>query len=174
VIRGSYTLLFVLVVWVVFVLATACAAPAVPTVVPTSVPPTTAPMVAPTLAPTQIPTPTPTRLPTITPVGIPMLFPTPVTPISGDNVRRVNVDAIFPPGQGKDLVLENCIVCHTFVRIVTGQKALGRWESIKRIHRIRVPRLSPDELNVLFAYLAENFNDVKPEPNLPEWFRLLW
>ena len=80
------------------------------------------------------------------------------------------MDAIFPPGEGRDLVLWNCLGCHEFVRIVWGQRDAARWEPVKNRHRERVIGLSDEEFNTLFAYLVENFNATKPVPDLPQWF----
>ncbi len=95
--------------------------------------------------------------------------------------HKINMDAIFPPGEGRDLVLWNCMNCHTFVRIVTGHHSHSHgaegpghdthWDTHRILHRARLWRLSEEELDVLYAYLKENFNDTKPEPKLPCWLR---
>lgn len=79
------------------------------------------------------------------------------------------MDAIFPQGKGRDLVLYTCTACHTFVRIVLGQRSVERWEIVKRNHRPRVPLLSDSNFDALFAYLEANFNETKPVPSLPDW-----
>lgn len=97
--------------------------------------------------------------------------------------RKVNMEAIFPPGEGRDLVLWNCMVCHSFVRIVMGHHTHshgtepGRdthWDSHRILHRHRLTQLSAEELDKLYAYLKENFNDTKPPPKLPSWLREYW
>lgn len=106
--------------------------------------------------------------------------------------HKVNMDAIFPPGEGRDLVLWNCMNCHTFVRIVAGHNSHSHsadagshshdhsaegpvydthWDTHRIFHRARLWRLSDQELDVLYAYLKANFNDTKPEPQLPCWLR---
>jgi hypothetical protein len=107
----------------------------------------------------------------VTPVASTSASSTPST--AGDG-QHVDLDAIFPPGPGKDLVLTNCIVCHSIVRIVMGNKSIEHWEYIKGVHRTRVTQLSSQDLNTLFGYLEVNFDDTHLEPNLPEWFRQLW
>ena len=97
--------------------------------------------------------------------------------------RKVNMEAIFPPGEGRDLMLWNCIRCHTFVRIVLGHHTHshgtepGRdthWDSHRILHGARLMHLSKEELDTLYAYLKANFNDTKPAPKLPSWLREYW
>ena len=41
------------------------------------------------------------------------------------------------------------------------------WETVKLSHSDATPGLSDEDYDALFAYLAESFNDTKPEPQLP-------
>lgn len=77
---------------------------------------------------------------------------------------------LFPPGDGKDLVLKSCSGCHSVACATIGQRPAARWTSLKTSHRDKVPNLSGKDLDVLFAYLSENFNDAKPEPKVPAHF----
>jgi mono/diheme cytochrome c family protein len=74
---------------------------------------------------------------------------------------------ILPSGKGLTLLLDNCSSCHSVVCAVKGQRPVDRWESLKNDHKDKVTGLSDADLNTLFTYLAENFNNNKPEPNLP-------
>lgn len=80
------------------------------------------------------------------------------------------MDAIFPPGEGRDLVLQNCIVCHSFIRFVLLQRTHGEWEYVRSRMRPFVPHLDDAQVEVLFGYLERHFNDANPEPVLPQWF----
>jgi nicotinamidase-related amidase/mono/diheme cytochrome c family protein len=71
---------------------------------------------------------------------------------------------LFPPGPGKELVLENCGTCHSPACPVFGQRSQDHWKSVKTNHQSRVSGMSDDDYNALFDYLAQNFNDTKPEP----------
>ena len=51
---------------------------------------------------------------------------------------KVNMDEIFPPGEGRDLVLNNCQNCHTFVPIVVLQMEEEAWTRNSIDHRERV------------------------------------
>ncbi len=82
---------------------------------------------------------------------------------------RVDLDKIFPPGKGRDLALFNCTGCHTWVRLVIGQRTLGAWQAVRRRMAPKASGLSPQEIDDLFGYLEENFNDTKPVPAIPDW-----
>ncbi len=97
--------------------------------------------------------------------------------------RKVNMEAIFPPGEGRELVLWNCMRCHSFVRIVLGHHthshgtATGKdthWDTHRIFHEPRLWALTKAEIDTLYAYLKENFNDKKPAPKLPSWLREYW
>lgn len=183
-------------VWVVAVaiavIATACAAPATPLVSPTVARPTASPSItvepatpiptpsATTEAATPIPTPSATTEHTMTPVSTTVAVEPasphpsgvatvePATPVQGGGAnQKLNLDDLAPPGRGRDLVLENCGSCHPFFCPFLGQKTVGHWKTVRANHKVRVPNLSAEDLNILFTYLEENFNDQKPEPNLP-------
>jgi hypothetical protein len=89
---------------------------------------------------------------------------------ASDSQRKLNLDEIFPAGEGRDLVLMNCLTCHGLVRIVWGQRDAARWGPVKNRHRERVIGLSDEKFNTLFAYLIDNFNATKPVPDLPQWY----
>jgi hypothetical protein len=67
-------------------------------------------------------------------------------------------------------VMINCTHCHGITVIVRGQKPMGHWAAVKLAHEEYVHGLPKAELDAIFDYLSENFNDTKPEPRLPEWF----
>ena len=80
---------------------------------------------------------------------------------------RVNINEIFPPGRGRDLLLNNCTSCHTFVPIVVLQMSKDAWERNSRDHRGRVAALSDADFKTLYQYLIANFNPERPIPKLP-------
>ena len=87
---------------------------------------------------------------------------------------RVNLDEIFPPGRGRDLVLNNCTTCHTFVPIVVLQMSKEAWERNSRDHRERVKALSDTDFRTLYEYLKANFNPNRPVPKLPQALLETW
>ena len=81
---------------------------------------------------------------------------------------RIDVDAIFPAGPGRDLVLNNCTSCHVFTPIVVLQMNERQWDLSAREHRDRVGNLTEAELTTLYDYVKANFNPDKPVPRLPQ------
>jgi len=81
---------------------------------------------------------------------------------------RIDVDAIFPSGPGRTLVLNNCTSCHVFTPIVVLQMNELQWNRSAREHHDRVANLSEAEFATLYDYLKANFNPDKPVPQLPQ------
>jgi len=77
---------------------------------------------------------------------------------------------LFPEGEGRIMVLNNCSSCHAVACSALGQRTEARWDSIKEAHMDRLPGLSTPQMDTLFGYLAANFNDSRPEPNVPPAF----
>jgi mono/diheme cytochrome c family protein len=76
---------------------------------------------------------------------------------------------IFPPGNGRDLVLANCASCHNVACSAIGARPAARWAALKESHSETFAS-RPAELDLMFAYLAANFDDRKPEPKVPAAF----
>lgn len=115
--------------------------------------------------------PSPTETPIPTPRQV--FIPTPVTPEPTPTARpgttRVNLDAMAPPGTGRDLLMMNCGNCHSFVCAFRGQRTLGHWELVLRMHKAEHwVYMDENELEFLFSYLEANFNDQKPVPEIPD------
>ena len=87
---------------------------------------------------------------------------------------KVNIDEIFPSGRGRDLLLNNCTGCHTFVPIVVLQMTKEAWERNSRDHRGRVAALSDADFKALYEYLIANFNPDQPVPKLPKELLDTW
>ncbi len=183
-IRRTFNLIVVMIVSLVAVavLVTSCAGgavpPAEPTVAPTQAPePTAAPTeeAEPTTAPTQAPDPEPTAAsteeaePTATPTQTPepTTAPTEEAESSGGSTR-IDLDAIFPPGPGREMSLNVCSACHNFVPLVILQLDETQWDYVLRDHRERVPMVSDEDYQLLQDYLTENFGPDDPVPELPQ------
>ena len=78
------------------------------------------------------------------------------------------MDAIFPPGPGKDLVLYGCSSCHNFVPIVILQLDEPEWDRVGRDHRDRVISISDEDFDTLLAYVKEHFGPDDPVAELPQ------
>lgn len=93
---------------------------------------------------------------------------------AGAGASKVNMEEIFPAGAGRDLVLNNCQNCHTFVPIVILQMDEEAWTRSSLDHRERVTSLSDDEFKTLYTYLKANFNPNRPVPTLPKELLESW
>jgi cytochrome c5 len=78
-----------------------------------------------------------------------------------------NVADLFPPGPGREAVLNSCGSCHNVACSTIGQRTKSRWEGLQEGHADKV---SDEELKAAFEYLKANFNDEKPEPKVPPDF----
>ena len=92
----------------------------------------------------------------------------------GNQPDKIDIDAIFPKGPGRELLLNNCTSCHTFVPIVVLQMSKDAWEKNKRIHRSRVDGMSDEDFETLYEYLIANFNPQHPVPKLHKEFLDTW
>jgi len=95
-------------------------------------------------------------------------------PAPSSRSAKVKIDEIFPPGRGRDLLLNNCTTCHTFVPIVVLQMTREAWERNSRDHRERVTGLSDADFKTLYEYLMANFNPRRPVPTLPKELLDTW
>jgi hypothetical protein len=92
---------------------------------------------------------------------------------AGAGASKVNMEEIFPPGAGRDLVLNNCQNCHTFVPIVVLQMDEEAWTRSSLDHRQRV-NVKDDEFATIYTYLKANFNPNRPVPTLPKELLESW
>jgi hypothetical protein len=92
----------------------------------------------------------------------------------GSGEIKVNLEEIFPPGPGRDLVLENCQNCHTFVPIVVLQMDKDAWQRNSLDHRERVTTLTDEQFKTLYTYLTTNFGPHRPVPKLPKELLKTW
>jgi hypothetical protein len=100
--------------------------------------------------------------------------PAKATPEAGGEPAKVNINEIFPAGRGRELALNNCTTCHTFVPIVVLQMTREEWERNSRDHRGRVGALSDADFKTLYEYLIANFNPNRPVPKLPKELLDTW
>jgi hypothetical protein len=80
---------------------------------------------------------------------------------------KVNLEEIFPPGPGRDLVLNNCQSCHPWVPIVILRMDKAAWYRNSLEHRERVKGLGDEEFKILYDYLSSTFTPERPVPKLP-------
>ena len=82
-------------------------------------------------------------------------------------VYQVDMDAIFPAGAGRDILLNNCQSCHSWVPVVVLQMNEEEWARSRGEHRARVEAMSDADFDTLYAYLASTFTPDRPVPELP-------
>jgi cytochrome c5 len=89
---------------------------------------------------------------------------------AGSAPQQVSLADVFPPGPGRDLVFDTCGSCHPVACSAIGQRTAQRWESIRDGHTDTLTGYSSADVETMFLYLSENFNDSKPEPQIPPEF----
>src|SRR5213078_3077694 len=62
---------------------------------------------------------------------------TPAAKSRSSTATKIDLDKIFPPGPGRELVLGNCQNCHTFAPIVVLQMDKEAWHRNSLDHRER-------------------------------------
>lgn len=92
----------------------------------------------------------------------------------GGSPIKVDLEKIFPPGPGRDLVLANCQNCHTFVPIVVLSMDADAWRRNSLDHRDRVTTLTDEEFSTLYSYLTKSFPPDHPVPELPKELLKTW
>jgi mono/diheme cytochrome c family protein len=106
--------------------------------------------------------------------GSPVPPPAALGDEASPEVDKVNLEEIFPPGPGRDLVLENCQNCHTFVPIVVLQMDKDAWQRNSLDHRERVTTLTDEQFKTVYTYLSTNFGPHRPVPKLPKGLLKTW
>lgn len=76
----------------------------------------------------------------------------------------------------RDLITNNCTICHTFVPIVMQQFDANGWTGLldRHVSNGRVNQLSPEQIATIHDYLAANFNGTLPPPDLPPELLKTW
>lgn len=97
-----------------------------------------------------------------------MTTPTPAAPTTVSGPERVNLDEIFPPGEGQDLVLKTCLTCHEVFTFGVARKTRVAWLNNKASHIKEFTRLSDEarptdaEVETIYEYLVADFNLDRP------------
>ncbi len=83
---------------------------------------------------------------------------------------KLDMTKIFPLGEGRDLVLDDCLSsCHNWVPLIQ-QKTKEAWAMTCMGHSVRHGVvLSTADWGSLCTYLQNHFNPETPLPKLPDW-----
>jgi hypothetical protein len=146
------------------ILIVSCASPAAPTSAPAPQP----------AAPTQTVSSSPATAQPTSPPALATQTAAPTRAATPTGTAKLNMDEIFPPGPGREAVLDNCTSCHTFVPIVVLQMTQAQWDRNARDHRSRVPRMTDGDFNAAYDYLNKNFGPNHPIPKLPKELLDTW
>lgn len=92
--------------------------------------------------------------------------PPPTSAAPSEAAEIDTVAALFPPGAGRDQLLNTCGSCHSVACTALGQRAADSWTAVKQSHRERISQLSAAELDAIFAYLGQQFNETRAEPKI--------
>lgn len=78
--------------------------------------------------------------------------------------------------EARDLILNNCTTCHTFVPIVMQQFDANGWTSLleRHVNGGRVNQLSAEQVAAIHTYLSDNFDGSLPPPELPPELLSTW
>lgn len=153
--------MFSLAVIAAVILIVSCAAPVTP-------------LTAPTQSAPQIPSPTQSVAQPTASTQSTVASAVPTRAATPTGTAKLNMDEIFPPGPGREAVLDNCTNCHTIVPLVVLQYPQAQWDNSARNHRGRVPSMSDADFKAAYAYLAKNFNPDHPVPKLPQELLDTW
>jgi hypothetical protein len=63
-----------------------------------------------------------------------------------------------PPGEGLDLIQRSCVSCHDIYTITTKRKSPQEWTQTVEAMADRGAEVTPDEMQIIEAYLAQNFD----------------
>lgn len=77
-------------------------------------------------------------------------------------------------GKARDLIINNCTICHAFVPIVLQQFDEQGWDGLFDRHADRSPQLTQPQITDMKKYLAANFNPSLDPPELPQELLDLW
>ena len=78
--------------------------------------------------------------------------------------------------QAREVILNNCTTCHTFVPIVMQGFDENGWRGLltRHVENGRVSQVPAEQIENLRVYLAENFNGDEPPPELPPELMQTW
>ena len=65
-----------------------------------------------------------------------------------------------PPGEGLELIQRSCINCHDIYMITTKRKTPDEWVALVNLMADRGAEVTPEEIDVIAAYLSQNFSST--------------
>lgn len=71
--------------------------------------------------------------------------------------------SIAPPGPGLELIQRSCVGCHDIYMITSKRKTPEQWATTVGLMADRGAEITPDEMQIIEEYLAQNFS-MKERP----------
>jgi len=68
----------------------------------------------------------------------------------------------------RDLFMQDCTSCHSFVPVVREQKDAAGWNATMSRHQPRVENASEADLDLIRQFLTDHFRPDRPVPKLPQ------
>jgi peroxiredoxin len=94
--------------------------------------------------------------------------PTPAAPTPVSGPEGVDLDEIFPPAEGQDLVIKTCLNCHEIFTFGVARYSKARWLDHQAKHKEKFiwledeARPSEAEIDTMYKYLVANFDRSRP------------
>jgi mono/diheme cytochrome c family protein len=94
--------------------------------------------------------------------------PTPAAPTPVSGFERVDLDEIFPPAEGQDMVIKTCLTCHEVYTFGVARFSKDRWLNHQANHKEKFiwledeARPSEAEIDTMYKYLVANFDRGRP------------
>jgi cytochrome c biogenesis protein CcmG, thiol:disulfide interchange protein DsbE len=99
------------------------------------------------------------------------IIPTPTrSSISTSTTSRLDMDVLYPPGEGRDHVLEKCAGCHGIVPVAIVRRQMGGWAYNRTTHEEMglLAGLSTLQIDTMYRYLNEYRNRDVPRQKIPQ------
>ncbi len=128
---------------------------------------TAVPTVAATVEPTSAVTATVEVTATVAPTA------TVATTPSSSASSKMDIDALVPPGPGRDVMLEYCVNCHNIGAIAIARKTTDQWNAHKISHKAYLT-LDDKLWDTIYGYLIATNTPDRPVPELPDFLLQDW
>ena len=70
---------------------------------------------------------------------------------------------MLPNGNGREIVAQNCVLCHTVERIVTSHRPKAAWEALVKLMALRGCPVDDEQVATVIDYVSKNFGPVRKE-----------
>ena len=98
-----------------------------------------------------------------------VVVPTPTQPVVAPT-GRLDLDTLYPLGEGRNLVLEYCAGCHGIIPVAIVRRHPGGWASNRQTHEAQelLAGLSTAQIDSMYRYLNQYRNRDVPRQKIPQ------